>query len=265
MPVSNTPLKALQRPLTRLALLLLSACSVMPAHAIAVDQADQLVEQWLDTARQSSVLEADWQEQKPLLRQRITLLEAEKSQLRSIMEESNQRRSQEASQRAKLLAQQTDMEAQQEKLHAKLQVLDSQLQSIAILLPPVLAQQWSDEHAEASDTADTSAQLQRALAQLSRLAEFNQRISVHETPVTLPDGATVIVKQLYLGVAAAWFTSLDTTYAGRGHATPDGWHWEFDASIDGAEIAKAIAIYEKKREAKFVHLPLQLYKPEAQQ
>ena len=96
------------------------------------------------------------------------------------------------------------------------------------------------------------------MAQLSKLTEFDQRISVIQQNIVNQQGEQILVKQLYLGAGLAWFVSLDGSYAGTGQVTENGWTWRFDNTLDSHEISRAIAIFEKQAEADFVQLPLKL-------
>ena len=237
--------------------LVLSALAV-PAVALDVAQADKLVEQWLDTERQATRLQTDWRLQQPVLRQRIDLLKAEKAQLQAMLKGSSASQDDVAMRRAELLAQQTRMEAAQAELQAGLDSLGKRLAFLSAHLPPPLQSRWRDETASLGKSPDASKQLQVVLAQLSLLAEFDSRISLHETPIALPDGGELLVKQLYLGLGASWFVSPDGSRAGTGRATREGWSWQFDESREAEDIARAIAIFEKQQEADFVDLPLRI-------
>lgn len=220
--------------------------------------ADKLVEQWLNTERQVTRLETDWQTQSPMLVQRVALLKAEKTQLQNMLKDRNNSQDAVAERRVELLAKQTQMEAGQIELQSALHSVSKRLDVLSVLLPPPLQSRWHDEQASLGSSPEVSVQLQVALAQIALLADFDQRISVHEMPIALPDGGEILVKQLYLGLGSAWFVSRDGKHAGSGQATPEGWIWNFDDSVDGSEIAKAIAVFEKQQEADFVHLPLRI-------
>ena len=68
----------------------------------------------------------------------------------------------------------------------------------------------------------------------------------------------MLVKQFYLGAGYAWFTNASGRYQGTGEVIEGEWQWRFDESLTGDEIAKAIAIYEKRKEPVFVELPVSL-------
>jgi hypothetical protein len=132
------------------------------------------------------------------------------------------------------------------------------LAGVAPQLPPLLSQQWQEEAQALTDPKDSAVQLQVALAQLTKLMEFDNRISLHEEILTTPDHQKVLVKQLYLGVARAWFISRDGSYKGTGSAVNGQWQWQFDEQLDASPIKTAIAIFEKQQASDFIALPLNL-------
>ena len=236
---------------------LVTACAFNASVACAqqVAKADHMVEQWLSLERQNSSLESDWQAQKPLLSQRLALLEIEKKQLEALLNEKSTDSGEVEQKRLKLIEEQSALESNQDKLTQGLNQLSGQLKTLQPLLATPLQQSWQQESAQLDASATISQQLQLALAQLSKLAEFDQRISVIQHNLLNPEGETIQVKQLYLGAAMAWFVSLDGSFAGTGQVTENGWQWQFDDSLDSAEISRAIAIFEKRAEADFVQLP----------
>lgn len=239
---------------------LVTACAFNASVACAqqVAKADHMVEQWLSLERQNSSLESDWQAQKPLLTQRLALLEIEKKQLEALLNEKSTDSGEVEQKRLNLIQEQSDLENNQDKLTLGLHGLLAQISAMQNLLPPPLQQNWWLESANLTESAQVSEQLQVALAQLNKLAEFDQRISVVQQTLVNPQGDNILVKQFYLGAGLAWFVSLDGSYAGTGQVTQNGWQWHFDNTLDSSEISRAIAIFEKQAEADFVQLPLKL-------
>lgn len=227
------------------------------AFAETPAQVDQLAQQWLDIERQANHLQSDWKIRRPVLSQRLILLKAERRELQALLKEG--RVSDDVdSRRRKLLAEQAELEQQQTQLSRFMIQLNAALEGVVPRLPPTLATIWQDEKSTLSDGAETSAQLQVALAQLGHLADFDKRVSVHEGRVTTADGETILVKQLYLGAGLAWFVSRDGQQVGWGQASESRWRWHFDDSVGAAEVSKAIAMFEKRETAELVHLPIRL-------
>lgn len=243
---------------TTLVVTLTFTFAVKAAHGETPDQIDELTRQWIDTDRQASNLQTDWQAQQPILEQRLSLLKAEKNQLQGILEDSGKSQSNVEAQRAKLLAQQAELEKQQQELKQGLTVLSKRIETVSKRLPPPLKATWRNEKNALGDQPTPSLQLQVSLAQLSSLADFNQRISVHQMPILKEDGGEILVKQFYLGLGMAWFVSADGQFSGWGQADEEGWNWQVSENLHAKEISKAIAIFEKRQQAEFVRLPVML-------
>lgn len=233
---------------------------ILPIEALAESpaQVDRLTQQWLDTERQASHLQSEWKTQQPLLTQRLALLNAEKQQLQALLKQRGVSKNDVDSRRAELLAEQSQLEQQQTELSRALILLTSRLQNIAVMLPPALSTAWQKEQGTLSDDVEISQQLHVALAQLTSLADFDKRVSVHEGTITSVEGQTILVEQLYLGVGVAWFTSRDKQQVGWGQADENGWHWHFDESVSASEVSKAISMFQKRKTAELVHLPIRL-------
>jgi len=252
-------LKSLATTPARL-LVLTIGCNMATSNAADIAQIDLLTAQWLNLAKQSAQLKKSWQQQQPILLQQHTLLTAEKYQLSAIIDTDNESSKDIDIKRKTLLKDQTQLEQQQQQFAQQFALLNTKLSYLRHLLPPPLVKSWQQEQQVLTAEADLSLQLQVALAQLSSLAEFEQRISLHEMPLIAPSGKEVLVKQLYLGLGIAWFTSANGKYRGWGQANNTVWQWHFDEHTDAEEIKRAIAIFEKKSPADFVELPVKLSK-----
>ncbi|WP_133469676.1 DUF3450 family protein [Paraglaciecola marina] len=238
--------------------LLCSTIIMLPALATDLTQIDRLTRQWLETQRQTSHLLVDWQASKPILNQRLTLLSAEKKQLEDILKHSKNSQEDVIKRRTELLEKQSNLEQQQGALSNKLTLLLNQVEHLSELLPPPLKNVWTQQQDESTDDNQTSKSLQAVLSKLNSLMDFQKRISVHEGPISVSTTDEVMVKQLYLGVSAAWFVSADGKLKGRGLVQDNQWVWTEDESMNAKEIKKAIDIFEKRKQADFVELPVNL-------
>jgi hypothetical protein len=251
-------LKYLQ-PYSKPAFLLFIAVVSFSGLAVAdTHDVDRLTEHWLNTEAQVRQIERDWRREKPILEQRTALLQAEKTQLETILSESKHSRGDVELRRAELLKEQAYLEKEQAELDNALTLVMTRIEAIEGSLPPMLVKAWQDEHSALGVEPEANLQLQVALAKLSRLAEFTNRISVNETRMQSPQGSDIVAKQLFLGTGMAWFTNDDGSFSGWGKASQDGWQWQIDSEINSAEIHRAIAIFEKRRPAELVRLPLHI-------
>jgi hypothetical protein len=230
------------------------------AIAQAVSEVDQATSQWLAIERQANELKRDWKQQSPLLNQRILLLNAEKKQLEQLLSKKNENGNDVDIKREELLTEQTRIEQEQENMTKALALVRYTNNNISQLLPPVLKTQWQNQ--EAVDGEDNNTKyLQGALAQLTKLAEFNRRISTHESTIEVLDGQSILVQQLFLGASKAWFVTRDGQYAGWGEISDEGWEWNVDETVKSEDVKQAIAIFQKTQSADWVTLPIHLDTP----
>lgn len=230
-------------------------------------QIDRATQQWLNIERQTNQLQSDWKEQSALLTQRVSILKAEKKQLSTILSKNNNSGNDVDNRRTELLTEQTVLEKKQQGMAQGIKLLEHTAQSITPFLPPVLMSSWhevqGDTSSESNGTshqsnATHSQRLQQGLAKLTKLAEFDQRISTHEGTIKNALGDDVLVQQLFLGAGTAWFVSRDGMQAGWGNSSVGGWDWNFNESISADNIKTAIAMFEKRRTADWITLPIYL-------
>lgn len=224
-----------------------------------VRQLDGLSRQWLMTEQQASHIEQSWRQQKPVLEQRISLLKAEKSELSEVIKRSKTSSNDVDEQRIALLEKQTQVEQDQARITEVTQSLKSRLDGYFSMLPPPLQQDWMND-----DEVEPSELLRRQLARLSRLEEFNDRLTVVSArlPAATVGAASgsddVLVKQLYLGLAQAWFVSADGSYSGVGRVVDGEWQWLQDPAIDPQAVLAAIDAANSQVPTEPVSLPLAL-------
>jgi len=236
------------------------ACMLVWPHDSIADSntLDTLVQQWLSLEQQRSTVEQDWRAREQSLTQGISLLQAEKHQLQQLLQQNDQQQDAVSAQRSSLLAQQQQLEQQQYSAASAISRLLLQLRALEPQLPPPLQQLWQQELADIHRDSDSSVILQRSLLLLSKLSEFQQRVNLADMTLSTDTAQAVRVRQLYLGAAQAWFASADGSYAGFGMPASDGWQWQFDNSVDAEQVLQAIAMAEKKAEARLITLPLHL-------
>lgn len=222
------------------------------------DTLDKLTQQWLNIEQQDSLIRNEWQQQQPTMHQRIQLLKAEKTQLKTMLSQSTASNDDVETRRNDMLAQQNELESQQQQITQLLAALNSEVDSLYFALPDIIKKSWDKENSQLSAEPDNSQQLQVMLAKLSQLQRFDQTLTINEVILTAPNGKEVLMQQLYLGAGYAWMTSANGQYTGSGHAENGNWVWYFDDSLDAQQIGSAIAIFKKKQSPEFVSLPLNI-------
>ena len=252
----------LTRSVVAAALGLLISSGSVAAKTNNVQQADSLIKEWVSLEQQRNAMLNDWHQAQPLLKQRLTLLKQEQRQLEQDLSSASVSDSDVEQKRSQLLQSQNEMEAQHGLLETSLVDYYQLIAELQPQLPPPLRKAWHNKLSQAEfSTADTTARLSTLLELLDKLHDFDQRISHVQSALILPtnDGDTeIMVHQLYLGLAQAWYVSLDGRLVGRGQPTPSGWQWLSDDTVDDETILSAIAMIDRKTEAKFLELPISL-------
>ncbi|MCG7533167.1 DUF3450 domain-containing protein [Psychrobium sp. MM17-31] len=244
-----------QRP--SLVFALLFASSAIANNTSPTQRADALMEQWIQLEKQNTQLKSQWQENKQLLEQRISLLQREKKQLQALDKDHHKQVDEVSAQRQKLITLQTSMESTQQDLTRWLDREFSQINNVLPQLPPPLANTWQLALTEL-DTKNPSNRLETLLSLYQSFDEFNKRISTNQATIIDAQGNEKVVKQLYLGVARGWYLTLDSATAVAGMPTAQGWQWQHESPLSPTQINAALAMIAHKKEAALIKLPMRL-------
>lgn len=251
--------------MTTSSLVLLAALAV-PAAVIADDDLvrdiDALTLQWTQLEHQKDVLLANWRTGQPILEQQLSLLERESEKLTDLLEASAQEQDEVEQKRLELLEEQTRLEQEQAALDRSLVQATLELKSLYPQLPPPLLQAWTEDLPRLDDPLSSATErLQLVLELLQQLNDFEQKVTLNETVMTLDDGRDHLVTQVYLGLSHGWYVTEDQRFAGAGMAERDGWRWT--PVTDGGAIAKIAGILDRRLEPELVSIPLELNSPSA--
>ena len=222
-----------------------------------VEDIHQLTLQWTGLEHQKDLLRKNWRGDKPVLEQQLSLLERETRELNRFLKESAQEQDEVEQRRLELLEQQTRLEQEQAALERSLRQAAIRLKALHVQLPPPLKEGWEEELHRLEDPLLTSSErLQLVLNLLSQLDDFQQKVTLNETIMTLANGQEYVVKQVFLGLSHGWYVTADQSYAAAGMANPDGWQWA--PVTNGEPIAQIIAILERRVNPELISIPLQL-------
>lgn len=244
-------------------LALLTFAPLASAQPESIQEIQNLVRRWANLERQSTALATSWLRQEPLLRQRLELLEREKSQLETLIEDSEQDTSAVEQRRSELLALQNTMESDQASLAQSLQSAMATLTNLHHQLPPPLHASWEssltalNERIAGDPEQEVNFRLESVLAMLGQLEDFQVRISVHASTVNR-SGREILVEQIYLGASHGWYVSADDQVAGYGQITPAGWQWLDNVEVDPATVRSALIMLETNNDIEMITLPLRL-------
>lgn len=229
-----------------------------------VNTSNELISKWLLLEQQESAIKHDWLQQKPLLAQRLTLLEKEESILSKQLKTNQKDTSEVEQKREQLIQSQTSMESEQAQLQSALNGYFRLIAEFHPQLPPPLYATWQTQlNGPDFSTADETTKLTVLIELLEQLDNFEQRISHLKSPLLLDingEKKEVVVHQIYLGISQAWYASLDGQYSGSGQPSATGWQWQASPNLDADTIIGAVAMLERSQEAEFISLPLTLTK-----
>ncbi len=222
-------------------------------------QIDELTTQWTTLQHQQDVLTSNWRLEKPVLEQQLDLLERESKGLSEVFEQSSKQQGQVEQRRLELLQQQTQLEQEQAATQSSLGRITAALHGLYPQLPPPLVLAWNQTLPKLDEpTRTASDKLQIALELLSKLSDFQQKLTLNETVMPLKDGQDYLVKQVYLGLSHGWYVTADLKHAAMGRADVNGWQWT--DTDEAAAIAHMIGILERKQSPELVSLPATLTK-----
>lgn len=231
----------------------------------------QLMQQWLDLESQKGKLELSWQTNQQSLQNQIKLLKEEKAALRALINKAKDARSEVDEKRFELTRQQQQLEENQRLVEAELKSLMQFINRVSPLLPPPIQAQWEEALTTINSTPySNSEQLEKLLSMFKSAAEFNQRVALNNTNMTVPTagGETqILVSQIYLGLSQAWYVSQDGQSFGIGRVEQHGWQWHHKEQAQQLlglsshedlmqSLAKIKSMLNKPTTAAFVNAPL---------
>jgi hypothetical protein len=242
-------------------LLMALLVGVLPVGIAQVDdpvqEIDALTLQWTGLEHQKDLLQANWRTQKPVLEQQLSLLERETRELNEFLATFARQQDEVEQRRLELLEEQTRLEQEQAALERSLVQASLKLRALHSELPPPLLEAWTEELPGLDNLLLTpSEKLQLVLELLRQLDDFEQKITLHETVMTLADGRDYSVTQVYLGLSHGWYVTADQRFAAEGMAGPGGWLWT--PVTDGGPIADIVDILERRLDPDLVSIPLKL-------
>lgn len=217
-----------------------------------------LVKDWLSLEKQSAALKKDWRQKKPILKQRIKLLSAERIVLTKQLTAQSSQKSTVENKRAQLITQQNEAEKEQEKIVLWLANQWQKIQETSMQIAPPLLNSWQQQMSTYNDDLTASDKLSIVLSLWQKKKQFDQKITQITSVITTSEGKEVLVEQLYIGSGLGWYVSADGSEYGLGKSMPGGWQWhKLDVDISH-QVKQSIAMYRLQDEAGFISFPFTL-------
>lgn len=216
---------------------------------------------WIETQQIISKERNEWQQGREVLLGRLELVRKEVATLEEKIQQSQAAVAEGAKKRDELQAQNDAVKATGAQLAAAVDAMESGTRTLFKSLPdPVvtklqpLYQRIPDEAAKSR--VSVAERYQNVLGILNELNKAATEIAVAFETRTQPDGRTIEVQTIYVGLAQAYYVSPQGD-AGIGRPSPEGWKWTADKSIAGA-VLTALEVVQGKQTPQFVPLPVRI-------
>lgn len=236
----------------------------------ATETLDKLMTQWLSLESQRGNLESDWRDDRLMLERRLQLYDREMEVLQEKVDKAQSTRDSVDQRRAELIEKQEKLELEQVDAKKYLEIAEAHIEALSPRLPPPLQSQWQEKKSLlADDSASDSEKLERVFVMLKMADEFDSRIAINRSSMTIPDSqdsTKIIVTQIYLGLSQGWYISDGGKYRGYGRATLTGWLWwhgddaenELGYALDSVKLLQLREILENPVLAAYMTLPIKL-------
>ena len=233
------------------------------AQETQLDKTRTHIAKWVQTRQLIAKKRADWRVEQENISQSIGLL---KKELNLLVNEIKQ---------AKELDSEADIDKRRinlslEDLKKANKVVDDALWKMerqALIIMSRFPESLKDRTAgvrnriplEQKDLRDFSAaeRMQNIVAMLNEADRFNSAISMAIEFRKDAGGKERQVQVVYLGLGQAYFVNQNNTIAGTGLPGPEGWVWSLNNDL-APKIRKVIDIYESRRPAEFVSVPVEI-------
>lgn len=245
-----------------LALAASAAGASAQSAAQPIDTTRETLERWVETRRVISKERRDWQLGREMLQERIALVTRETDSVQQRIAEVERNITEADRARTDLVTRNEVLKQAATALVAEVGRLESGTRELLARLPdPIrervkpLSQRLPELGAETKLTL--AERFQNVVGILNEINKFNRDITVASEVRPLPDGTSVAVTALYIGIGQGYYVTTNGQSAGIGFAAEKGWTWQ---PLDEAapDIARAIAVVQGEQVPAFVRLPLQV-------
>lgn len=219
------------------------------------------MDKWIETQQIIAKERKDWQQGKEILQDRLDLVQQEIKEIEEKVKQAKVGVDETHKKRESLVAENNQFVAGNAQLTTAVTAMESEIRGVFKRLPdPIqtkLRPLYDRIPTDASNTRVSAAErFQNVLGILNELNKSNNEIAVSYEVHTLGDGKPAEVKAIYVGLAQAYYVSVQGE-AGIGKPAADGWKWE--SSPDAARnILSTLDILQGKQTPAFVPLPMKI-------
>lgn len=243
-------------------------CVALAGHAFCEGNAEAIettrssLEEWVEIERLISKEKRDLALAKEMLSERIALLRREIGATEGKIAEADKSIAEASSKKGEMTSRIEELRSASDSLGDTLQSLEARVKQLLKRLPePIkdrvqpLSQRLPDDPKETK--LSFSERFQNVVGILNEVGKFHRNVTAVSEVRNLPDGTSVEVTTLYIGISIAYYTGANGTIAGVGMPGNEGWKWE-PRNESAAEIARAVAILKNEEVAAFVRLPIKI-------
>ena len=238
------------------------AASVSSSAPPSVDEVRSTLERYVETRRIISSERLEFARSKQALLDRIDLVEREIDSFRQRIAETEGNLATADEKKAELVAENEALKTASGSLAGMIASLEARTIALLPRLPdPIRTRVKPLSQRLPEDPTNTKLSLGdrfvNVIGILNEINKFNNEITTASEVRSLPDGSSVEVTAVYLGIGQGYYVNSDATLAGVGAADATEWKWTSENEAAPA-IAKVVAIIKNESPAAFVRVPMKV-------
>jgi FtsZ-binding cell division protein ZapB len=233
-----------------------------PPAPPSVDEVRSTLERYVETRRILSKERLEFARAKQAILDRIELVEREIDSFKTRISETETSLAAADEKRSELAAANDSLKAASTSLTGVIAGLEARTLALLPRLPdPIRSRVKPLSQRIPGDPATTRLSLGdrfvNVVGILNEINKFNTEITTASEVRALPDGSSVEVTAVYLGIGQGYYVNSDATLAGVGAAEGVEWTWTSENEAAPA-IAKVVAILKNETPAAFVRVPMKV-------
>ena len=228
----------------------------------SVDEVRSALERYVETRRIISKERLEFAKAKQALADRIDLVEREIDSFRQRIAETEGNLATADEKKAELVAENEALKTASGSLTEMIASLEARTTALLPRLPdPIRTRVKPLSQRIPEDPASTKLSLGdrfvNVIGILNEVNKFNNEVVTASEVRPLPDGSSVEVTAVYLGIGQGYYVNSDATIAGVGAADASAWKWTPENEAAPA-IAKVVAVIKNESPAAFVRVPMKV-------
>ncbi|MGC6488206.1 MAG: DUF3450 family protein [Planctomycetota bacterium] len=256
------------------ALLALFAASALPAQGGAQDPRvlakalRSAHEQYAQAKRDISTEREAWRKGKQTLETQVEVIRTEVSAFEARIAEARESIVTAEKKTGELKQEKASLEQVSGLLEERITALEERTKALLARVPEALAdsvqlisQRLPDNDQEREEIS-LSVRYQNVIGVLNPIDKWNREVKVLDEQRDLPNGTTVSVTVIYVGLAQAYYVGGKgpdgaPNVAGTGTSSEEGWRWTPQNDL-AADVATAVSVYRNEQLARLVQLPVSI-------